>query len=81
VVILFTTDGTTATSKWRTKCDVRGVSAGKKSVCSGPVTLDKSITAGTYYPLAIADYPQQVTQYDPTGNYAYLSDDGTLTVK
>ncbi len=82
VRVVFTTDGTQATAKsWGINCSATGLAAGKEWNCAGNVTLDKSITAGTYIPLAIADYKQQVMQYDRTGNFGYLGGDGTLTVK
>jgi subtilase family serine protease len=79
--VMFTTDGTEATAKsWGINCSVTSLAAGKAHTCTGTVTLDKSITAGTYTPLAVADYKQQIPQYDRTGNYAYV-DGATITVK
>ena len=79
--IMFTTDGTAATAKsWGINCSISGLAAGKAHTCTGTVTLDKTITAGTYIPLAVADYKQQIPQYDRTGNYGYV-DGGTMTVK
>ena len=82
VRVLFTTDGTTSTAAgWYIYCDLKSaVPAGKTGSCSGNVTLDKSITAGTYTPLAILDYKNQVVQYDRTGNFAY-STGGTIVVQ
>ncbi|MBZ5622628.1 MAG: hypothetical protein LAQ69_28425, partial [Acidobacteriia bacterium] len=81
VRVLFTKDGTQSTAKsWYIFCDMKGAPAGSTAKCSGTVTLDKSMTAGTYIPLAIADYNNQVVQFDRTGTFAY-SKDGTMVVK
>jgi subtilase family serine protease len=81
-VILFTTDGTLNTAAfWYIHCDGKSTtSAGMTASCSGTLNLDKSIAAGAWIPMAIADYKTQVTEADRSSNVAYLSGK-TLTVK
>jgi subtilase family serine protease len=82
VRILLTTDGTAATAKpWYIDCNYpSGAGAGQELYCHGPVTMGLNVTAGTYIPLAIVDYNDQVLQYDRTGNYAHASN-GTVKVQ
>ncbi len=81
VRILFTADGTQATAKpWFISCDLKAAAVDQTVTCSGTVTLDQSITPGTYFPLAIADYAYQLVQSDRTGNFAYTSSH-TMIVK
>lgn len=79
--VLFSTDGTTNTAiPWHLYCDgTASVTVGSTAPCSGTVNLDPSVTAGTWIPMAIADYKNQVQQSDRSGDVAYLPGK-TLTV-
>ena len=66
---------------WYVYCNgTSPLTAGAGAGCSGTLNLDTSVTAGTWIPMAIADYKNQVSQSDRSGDVAYLPGK-TLTVK
>ena len=76
----FTTDGSMATANPHyIYCDAKSLAAGASFTCSGTITLNPSITPGTYVLLANADFNNSVPQDDRSGDIATAST-GVVTV-